>query len=159
MDVQTRTTDPIPSLAGAPTCPPPWGQKDQRTQSRRESKVAESNYRVIQQLLKMGEDCPLDAVCNHSQQCVEKYLKARLLYISIEFPKIHDIAAIIKLLPPGSNIPLFGSEQEKLTDYAWMGRYPGDWEPVNRQQADVAAALAAKVRTAIRAGFPMEVLK
>lgn len=120
---------------------------------------AEEDFRCFQNTLKMGGDCPFDTVCFHAQQCVEKYLKARLLYLSIDFPKIHDIAVIIKLLPPGSNIPLSAPEQEKLTDYAWMGRYPGDWEPANRQKAEEAAALALKVRAFIRAGFPKDVLK
>ena len=119
---------------------------------------AEEDYRCFQNLLKMGDDCPFDAVCFHAQQCVEKYLKARLLYLSIEFPKIHDIAAIIKLLPPGSNIPLSGAEQEKLTDYAWMSRYPGDWEPSTRLNAEEVVALAVKVRTAIRSSFQKDVL-
>ena len=120
---------------------------------------AEEDYRNFQNTLKMGDDCPLDTVCFHAQQCVEKYLKARLVYLNIDFPKIHDIGDIIKLLPPGLNISLTLTEQERLTSYAWMGRYPGNWEPVNRQQAEEAAMLALQVRTAIRAGFPKEVLK
>ncbi len=120
---------------------------------------AESDYLVFQQLLKMGEDCPYDAISYHAQQCAEKYFKARLVYLSINFPKTHDIGEIVKLFPPGSNIPLSIAEQEKLTDYAWMGRYPGDQETVTRLQAEEAASLAAKVRTAIRASFPKDVLK
>ncbi len=120
---------------------------------------AESDYVVFQQLLKMGEDCPVDAVCFHAQQCAEKYLKARLVYLAIDFPKSHDIAEIVKLLPPGSSVPLSIAEQEKLTDYAWMGRYPADKESVTRPQAEEAAALALKVRTAMRSSFPKEILK
>jgi len=29
--------------------------------------------------LKMGRDCPTDTVCFHSQQCIEKYIKAFLV--------------------------------------------------------------------------------
>jgi HEPN domain-containing protein len=107
----------------------------------------------------MGEDCPFDTVCFHAQQCAEKYLKARLVYLSIDFPKIHDISEIINLLPPGLGIPLTPADQTKLTRYAWMGRYPGNWESMNRQEAEEAAALAVKVRTAIRSSFPKDVLK
>lgn len=120
---------------------------------------AESDYRSFQFLLKMEEDCPWDSVCFHSQQCVEKYLKARLVYLSIDFPKIHDIAEIIKLFPPGFSSPLATAEQEKITTYAWMGRYPGDWGSMTRPRAEEAAALAVKVRTAIRSSFPKDVLK
>ncbi len=120
---------------------------------------AESDYLVFQQLLKMGDSCPCDAVSFHAQQCAEKYLKARLVHLSINFPKTHDIGEIVKLFPPGSGIPLSIAEQEKLTDYAWMGRYPGDQETVTRIQAEEAAALALKIRTAIRSSFPKDVLK
>jgi HEPN domain-containing protein len=71
---------------------------------------AEEDYRCFQHTLKMADDCPFDTVCFHSQQCVEKYLKARLVSLGIDFPKIHDIAAIIKLLPAGTQIPLSGLE-------------------------------------------------
>jgi HEPN domain-containing protein len=120
---------------------------------------AESDYQVFQLLLKRDESFPYDAISYHAQQCAEKYFKARLVYLSINFPKTHDIGEIVKLFPPGSNIPLSIAEQEKLTDYAWMGRYPGDQETVTRLQAEEAASLATKVRTAIRASFPKDVLK
>jgi HEPN domain-containing protein len=119
----------------------------------------ENDYKALQNLLTMGEDCPNDVVCYLAQQCVEKYLKSRLVYLSIGFQKTHDIGDIMKLLPPGLVIPILPAEEEKLTNYAWMGRYPGNWEPMNRQDAEEAAALAAKVRTAIRASFPKGVLK
>ena len=86
-------------------------------------------------------------------------MKARLVHISINFPKIHDIGELAKLFPPGVNIPLTAAEQEELTDYAWMGRYPGDREQITREQAEKAVALAAKVRAAIRSGLPKDVLK
>ncbi|HJT24233.1 MAG TPA: HEPN domain-containing protein [bacterium] len=120
---------------------------------------AENDYKAVQNLLKMGGDCPFDVVCFLAQQCIEKYLKSRLVYLSIEFPKTHEIEGLIKRLPPGLAIPLTPAEQEKMTNYAWMGRYPGNWEPLTGQQAEEAAALAAKVRTAIRASLPKEVLK
>ncbi len=120
---------------------------------------AENDHKAFQNLLKMGDDCPFDTVCFHAQQCIEKYLKSRLIYLSIDFPKSHDIAEIVKLFPPGFSFPLTLAEQEKLTSYAWMGRYPGNWEPMNRQEAEEAAALAVKVRTAIRTSFPKDILK
>jgi HEPN domain-containing protein len=120
---------------------------------------AESDFKAVQSLLKGGEDCPYDVVCFHAQQCIEKYIKSRLVYLSIDFPKTHDIGDIIKLLPPGLIIPLSPADQEKLTNYAWMGRYPGSWEPINRQQAEEAAVLAVKVRTTIRSSFSRDVLK
>lgn len=119
---------------------------------------AEGDYRTFQQLMKMDDDGLIEAVCFHIEQCVEKYLKAWLVYLGIEFPKTHDIGKIVELFPPGSNIPLSGPAQELLTDYAWMTRYPGNWEPLTRRQAEEATVLAVKVRAVIRAGFPKDVL-
>lgn len=36
-----------------------------------------------------------DAVCFHSQQCVEKYLKALLQEYNIAFGKIHDLPVLL----------------------------------------------------------------
>ncbi|MBY0525833.1 MAG: HEPN domain-containing protein [Gemmataceae bacterium] len=42
---------------------------------------------------------PVEAVCFHAQQCVEKYLKAILVYRSIPFPKSHNIRVLMALVP------------------------------------------------------------
>lgn len=41
-----------------------------------------------------------DGLCFHAQQCVEKYLKARLCEAGIEFPKTHVLAALLDLVAP-----------------------------------------------------------
>ena len=57
-------------------------------------------YTNAEHTLTMGEDCPYDTVCFHTQQCVEKYLKALLTYLSIDFPKIHDVGELSALQRP-----------------------------------------------------------
>ena len=42
-----------------------------------------------------------DAAVFHAQQCAEKYLKARLVEASLDFPKTHDLSVIL-ILPPGA---------------------------------------------------------
>jgi HEPN domain-containing protein len=111
---------------------------------------AENDLKNANHTLTMGEDCPYDTVCFHAQQCVEKYLKALLICLSIDFPKIHDIGELIRLLPPNIRVPLLVSEQEKLTDYATVSRYPGDWEPTTRAEAEEAVAIARKIRHFVR---------
>jgi hypothetical protein len=76
----------------------------------------------------------------------------------IDFPKSHDIGEISILLPPGMSVPISVKDREKLTGYAWKGRYPGDFEPINRQHAEDAVALAVKVRVLLRSGFPKDIL-
>ncbi len=56
---------------------------------------AENNLKNAAHTLKLGEDCPTDTVCFHAQQCVEKYLKALLVCLRIDFPKAHDLSELI----------------------------------------------------------------
>ena len=37
-----------------------------------------------------------DSACFHAQQCVEKYLKARLQKTGLAFPKTHDLLNLLK---------------------------------------------------------------
>lgn len=40
---------------------------------------AENDLKNATHTLRLGTDCPTDNVCFHTQQCVEKYLKALLV--------------------------------------------------------------------------------
>ncbi len=42
------------------------------------------------------------------------------------------------------------AQQEKLTDYATVSRYPGDYEPISLTEAREAVKLARKVKMEIR---------
>jgi len=46
----------------------------------------------------LAESPNYDAVAFHSQQCAEKYLKARLVEVDIPFPKTHDLSVILDLI-------------------------------------------------------------
>lgn len=50
--------------------------------------------------LTLGENCPTDTVCFHAQQCVEKHIKALLVFRAKPFPKTHDIHLLRALRPP-----------------------------------------------------------
>ena len=60
------------------------------------------------------------------QQCVEKYLKALLVYENKDFSKTHYISALMHMLPANIRPDLSTEEQELLSDYAVSARYPGD---------------------------------
>jgi len=47
---------------------------------------ADDDLRLAEHTLKMIDDCPYNLVAYHAQQCVEKYLKAWLIYSGIDFP-------------------------------------------------------------------------
>jgi len=86
----------------------------------------ENDLRNAEHTLTIENDCPLDTVCFHAQQCAEKYIKSLLSSLSIDFPKSHDLGELIPLLPAHISLPLTIAERERLTDYATVTRYPGD---------------------------------
>ena len=91
---------------------------------------AENDFINANHTLKMRAKCPTDTVCFHAQQCVEKYLKAILSLRGIDFPKTHNIAELVARLPRNITLRFSPEEQELLTDYATVTRYPGDYEPI-----------------------------
>jgi HEPN domain-containing protein len=120
---------------------------------------AENDIRNAVFTLKMRDRCPTDTVCFHAQQCVEKYLKAFLVLKAINFPKTHDIEALISLLPAKYRPKLTSEEQRRLTDYATVTRYPGDYEPIPLAGARRAVSVARRVRNEMRKMLPKESLR
>jgi HEPN domain-containing protein len=60
---------------------------------------AEHDLKAASYLLRMKDDCPTDAVCFHAQQAVEKCLKTWFVLHGIEFPKTHDVEALMAPMP------------------------------------------------------------
>ena len=119
---------------------------------------AEEDFLVAELLLSPDEGCPFSTVCFHAQQSVEKYVKALLVSRAIAFPKVHDIGELLELEPASIEIPLSTEEQEQLTFYATTARYPGEYEPISRGEAEEMVAAAKKLRDAVRAHLPKEAL-
>ncbi|MEK7765894.1 MAG: HEPN domain-containing protein, partial [bacterium] len=65
---------------------------------------AEQDLRNAEHTLMLREDCPLDTVCFHAQQCAEKYLKALLTHRSVDFPRTHHLEILAGLLPDGPRL-------------------------------------------------------
>lgn len=111
---------------------------------------AEEDFRVAEYLLALKEDCPLNPVCFHSQQCAEKYIKALLIYCSIQFPKSHDVVELLNLVPENYRPDLSIYDLATINRYAVETRYPGEWEIVTRQEAEESVRIAGDVRQKIR---------
>ena len=60
---------------------------------------AENDLKNATHTLKLGRDCPTDTVCFHAQQCVEKYLKALLVFEGKDVSKTHHISELMRMLP------------------------------------------------------------
>ncbi|MBL7154876.1 MAG: HEPN domain-containing protein [Phycisphaerae bacterium] len=119
---------------------------------------AENDLKNAAHTLKLGRGCPTDTVSFHAEQCVEKYLKAFLVYKGIDFPRTHDIERLVALLPENIWLRLSVEEQRRLTAYATVTRYPGEYEPIPLREAQQSVRLARRARKEIRALLPREVL-
>jgi HEPN domain-containing protein len=93
-----------------------------------------------------------DAVCFHSQQCVEKLLKALLIHHHSTPPKTHDLILLDDLLSKVCKTwswPL--DELRFLTRAAVTFRYPG--ESADKEEAVEALKITRRIRTKIKAIF------
>ena len=110
---------------------------------------AEEDYRVCRRELAVRRGASLDAVCFHSQQCAEKYLKAVLQEIGLTFPKTHDLEALMKLLlPTQPQWNAYLPAGKVLASHAVEARYPELW--ATRADAEAAFQTAADFRRVAR---------
>ena len=117
---------------------------------------AEADWATAQREFRVRRRTNFDAVCFHSQQSVEKYLKTRLVAADIAFPKTHDLVALLGLVLKAE--PLWQPWKEplaKLTHYAVTVRYPG--ESAERADAAEALRLAKLIRAEIRVSLGLAI--
>jgi len=120
---------------------------------------AEHDLLNAEYVLTMGENCPVDTVCFHCQQCAEKYLKALLVFRRVDFPRTHDLVVLFNLVPLDCGLSLRVQDVQPLNRYSVEARYPGDWDPIDMQEAHDAVKMARAVRDAVRSVLPAEVLR
>jgi len=119
---------------------------------------AEEDLTTAEHTLTLGEKCPLSMVCFHAQQCAEKYLKALLTLHGVPFPKTHDSLELLRLAPETVGLALSLREISVINRYAIETRYPGDWEPITRVEAEEAVAIAHRIRQTIRSCLPEQAI-
>jgi len=82
----------------------------------------------------------------HAQQAVEKALKALLVRHQVEFPNTHSIGLLLNLVQEAGVEGIQGfANAAALTRYAVSTRYPGEDEPVTREEAKEASRLAVRL--------------
>jgi HEPN domain-containing protein len=96
---------------------------------------------------------PYHLVAYHAQQCAEKYLKAYLVCLSVDFPRTHNISTLLELCSDYAQWPLTLRDAEELTDYAVATRYPGEAAGVTAHDAQRAIENAERVRSRVRAAL------
>ena len=115
------------------------------------------DLRRVEKLLVADEADNEDAVF-HCQQAVEKALKAFLTWHDQPFRKTHDIEALgAQCALVDESLQLLVEKAERLTEYAWLYRYPGDAaEPAGDDVAE-AFKSARDVVQAVLSRLPAEV--
>ncbi|MBU0896861.1 MAG: HEPN domain-containing protein, partial [Candidatus Omnitrophica bacterium] len=95
-------------------------------------------------------------VCFHSQQCVEKYLKALLQDENIYFEKTHDLDVLLEkaknILP---QLMEHKKQAVKLSSFAVEIRYPG--VEATQEEAHLCLGIAEELRKVIRGHLGGEV--
>jgi HEPN domain-containing protein len=64
--------------------------------------------------------------------------------------KTHDLEELVALVPSRLRPSLDDREQDRLTEYATVTRYPGDYEPISVREARQAVGIARRVRREVR---------
>ena len=110
---------------------------------------AEGDFRTATRELSVQRDPNYDAVCFHSQQCAEKYLKAQLQEGEIDFGKTHNLMALLDLLiTRDQDWESLRSAVQGLSAFAVEVRYPGT--SVDQEIAAEALDLCQEVRQKVR---------
>lgn len=110
---------------------------------------AEEDFESAIHLVKKRTKIVPDSVCFHSQQCIEKYLKAFLLKNNIEPPEIHDLQRLKVLCANiDRDFNLMSGQLDILNAYAVNFRYPG--EEATMEESKEAVLKMKEVREFIR---------
>ena len=92
------------------------------------------------------EETITETVCFHSQQAVEKYLKAFLILKNEEFGRTHNLELLIQLCGKHDN-DFLQCNLGNLTEYAVAIRYPGDFCIPDHEEAKKACEIATGIRS------------
>jgi len=96
-----------------------------------------------------------EVVAFHSQQAVEKSLKAFLAWHQVEFPKTHDLRRLLALCASiDSDLAETLAAAAELTPYGVAYRYPGEYPPVSKEAAEASLATAHTVLVEVAKHLP-----
>ena len=112
-------------------------------------RCAEEDFDVANALLRRRTKIAANTIGFHCQQCVEKYLKARLEEGGLNAPKTHDLVVLLQLVLPVEPLwASFAPALRRLNDYAVKFRYPG--HVATRAEAKEALRVCRSIRTDVR---------
>ena len=118
---------------------------------------AEQDFEAAVHLLEEGARFA-DTIGFLSQQSVEKYLKAFLIFRGIEFPRTHDIHKLLQLVATAdAEMAASLADTDLLTPFGVEVRYPGDKPEMLPGGASESIELARRVRDAVMAPLASEI--
>jgi len=88
--------------------------------------LAAGRDKVTFEILAASEIAPLENMCFHAQQFLEKLMKCALSLRGASFPRTHDLVTLADLLiDAGSTVPVLADELDKLAPCGVLARYEG----------------------------------
>ncbi len=117
---------------------------------------AEEDWNVAQMSYRARKHPSYDATVFHTQQCAEKYLKARVEEAGIAFSKTHNLAHLLALvLPVEPTWITLQPQMNALNVFAVDFRYPGK----SAVKADARQSIrdCREVRRVIRTAFGLPI--
>jgi HEPN domain-containing protein len=104
----------------------------------------------------LEHQAPLDTVCFHLQQIVEKLLKSVLACREREYPLTHDLDELLNLAAKEcQELAGFRGLLSGFETYALAMRYDESLEP-SREEVTAALELARKIRKTVHLWLPRE---
>lgn len=110
---------------------------------------ADEDFRAAEITSSVSSNIPYRIIAFHSQQCAEKYLKAFLVFHSIDFPYTHNISTLIELCLPIVDLNSELKSAKELSKYAVAVRYPTEYLIISKNEALRTIKIAAKVKNVI----------
>lgn len=117
---------------------------------------AEGDYDVVCVLLRSRKKSRFDAICFHAQQCVEKYLKGRLIEAHLTFPKTHELSVLLRLIAPVEPLwTIYEGEMRALSKWGITPRYPG--VDADGEAARESVRICRKIRNTVRLSLGLKI--
>lgn len=92
-----------------------------------------------------------DTACFHAQQCMEKCLKAFLVFAGIHVERTHYLPRLVALCAQAStDFDALADAAVELTDYAVADRYPDSWREITVDEARAAVQKAEMAAAFVR---------
>lgn len=116
----------------------------------------EEDWNNAQTLYRARKHPGYNATCFHVQQCVEKYLKARLQEANLFFSKTHNLIQLHNLVSPvepGWNVMV--TDLAVLNSYSVDLRYPG--KSASKADAKDAIKRCRLIRSLVRQSFNLPI--